>query len=1432
MSNPTFELLNDLLARRILVLDGSMGALLFSKNLQEADYRGTRFTSHPIDLKNATDILCLTQPELIASVHRDYLEAGADIVETDSFNANPISLAEFELGHLTREINIAAAEIARSEVDKYTRANPDKPRFVAGSIGPTKVQLSFNADKPGYRPVTFDAMQASYAEQVRGLLEGGVDLLLPETSFDTLNMKSCLSAIQQVFDEMQQSVPVMVSTTIFMGGRTLTGQTLEAFLAAVEHFPAFSVGMNCGIGPKQMREYVEILAKRVPAGTNICCYPNAGMPDGMGGFDSNPGEFTKTVREWAANGWLNIVGGCCGTTPEYIHNAAEAVKGLKPRERREGRDERQEPSRGAVFSGTDVFELRAAAPTLNAQPSTLNEAPRPFLMIGERTNVTGSRKFARLIKEKNYDEALKIAREQIEGGANMIDVNMDEGLLDSEHEMVHFLQLLSDDPDVNKVPVMVDSSKFSVIHAGLKCLAGKGVVNSISLKEGEEKFLEHARIVRSLGAGVVCMAFDETGQAVTADHKVSICKRAYQILTEKVGFAPSDIIFDCNILTVGTGMEEHSNYAVEFFEAVRRIKIECPGALTSGGVSNVSFSFRGNEVVREAMNAAFLYHAIQAGLDMGIVNSTQLEVYDEIDKELLVHIEDVLLNRHPDATEKLISFAEVIKSRASGKTQTAEEVQAWRKDTVEERLKHAMLKGIADFIEADTEEARQKYGRPLNVIQGPLMAGMSVVGELFGQGKMFLPQVVKSARVMKKAVAYLEPFMEAEKEALRVEVLALSNAGHQPSAISHQPASDPQPSTLIAQRSSRGKILIATVKGDVHDIGKNIVGVVLRCNSFEVIDLGVMVSCDKILETAIAEKVDIIGLSGLITPSLEEMQTVAKEMQRRGFTIPLLIGGATTSSKHTAVKIAPHYSHPVVHVVDASLSVPAVEKLLDPESKDAYMVQVRADQERDRASFARRSEQSLVPYSQALERRFQTDWATVDIPTPAFTGTRPIEADLNVLRTYIDWSPFFQTWELKGKYPQIFEDPVVGEEAKKLFAEAHTLLDRIIAEKLFTAKGVYGFWPANSVGDDIIVQVPRPRGDRFTPKSKGKRSGKGQGASAKGGEATPATRFRAYLATIKLGLTRDPLLVLNAVEAQNGAFTADEIAEIVKRKNVFPSTVAKSLGYLTEAKILEEVTSGQGASDKEETKRYRLVPPSRESGVESRESEAALSSEPSTLNAQPSTSPSTLNPQPSTALPFPQLRQQWERPGQKDFRSLADYIAPKECGRQDYLGAFAVTSGHGCDELAKVFEADHDEYNSILTKALADRLAEAFAEYIHAEARQAWGFGQTESLSSADLIEEKYRGIRPAYGYPACPDHTRKRQLFDLLGAETQTGITLTESYAMYPAASVSGLLFAHPAARYFSVDRITKDQVESYAARSGQTVAEVERWLMPNLGY
>jgi 5-methyltetrahydrofolate--homocysteine methyltransferase len=1168
--NTTHDQLRDLINRRILVIDGSMGALLFQKGLSEQDYRGERFRSHPVALKNATDVLCLTQPDVIAGIHRAYLEAGADIIETNTFGANVVTLREFGLAELTREINRAAAELARRDADAITRQNPDKPRFVAGSIGPTNVQLSLNADKPGTRPVKFDDQVASYAEQVRGLLDGGVDLLVPETSFDTLNMKACLFAIGNVLAERGIEVPVIVSGTIFEGGRTLTAQTVEAFYTSVEHFPMLAVGLNCSLGPKQMRPYLEALSS--VAAVPLICYPNAGLPDGMGGFDSNPREFTGYIRDFAEQGWVNIVGGCCGTTPEYIRLIADAVEGLPPR---------AVPHRAPVtaFSGLERYTLsveRSAlseettptpthgdSATLNAQPSTLNSQRSTFFMIGERTNVTGSRKFARLIKEENYDEALSIAREQVEGGANMLDVNMDEGLLDSERCMEKFLWLISDDGDI-PVPIMVDSSRFEVIEAGLKCIQGKGVVNSISLKEGEERFLQQARLIRRYGAAVVVMAFDEQGQAVEADRKVAICKRAYKLLTEQAGFPPQDIIFDPNILTVATGMEEHNNYAVEFFEAVRRIKQECPGAKTSGGVSNVSFSFRGNDVVREAMNACFLYHAINAGLDMGIVNAGQLEVYDEIEPTLRGLIEDVLLNRRPDATERLIEHADKLKA-ASGGRKSPDAANAWRSGSVEDRLKHALLKGITDFIEEDTEEARQKYGRPLDVIQGPLMDGMSVVGELFGAGKMFLPQVVKSARVMKRAVAYLEPFMEAERvqsRESRVESAEsrvqspVSSVERQAGAAATSDALNSQLSTLNTLNTqhstlnTRGTVVIATVKGDVHDIGKNIVGVVLRCNNFEVIDLGVMVPAEKILETAINHKADIIGLSGLITPSLDEMVHVAKEMQRQGFTVPLLIGGATTSAKHTAVKIAPQYEHPVVHVKDASLSVPAVEKLLDPDRKAGYVESVRADQQRDREAFGQRQERKLVPYAEALARRFTTDWETVDIPTPSFLGVRTIDdMDLAVLRRYIDWSPFFMTWQLIGKFPRIFEDPVIGEEARKLYDDANKLLDRIIAEKLLTAKGVYGFWPANSSGDDIIIEP--------------------------------------------------------------------EISD--------------------------------------------------------------LKSQISTLNAQRS----TLNAQHSTLdfqLSLPMLRQQWERKGQKDFRSLADYIAPVDSRRTDYLGAFAVTAGHGCDD--------------------------------------------------------------------------------------------------------------------------------------------------------
>lgn len=1222
MTSSTQDTLRNLLEDRILLLDGAMGSLIMGQGPTEADYRGDLFKNHAVDLKNANDVLCLTQPQIIENIHRQYLEAGSDIIETDTFNANVISMEEFELAEHTYAINKAAAEIAKRATEAFS--TPDKPRFVAGSIGPTKVQLSLNPDEPGVRPVDFDDMVASYTEQVRGLIDGGVDLLLPETSFDTLNMKACLFAIATYFEQHNVEVPVMVSGTIFDGGRSLTAQSIEAFYTSLSHFPMLSIGLNCALGPKQMRPYVESLSQL--ADCHISCYPNAGMPDGMGGFDSSPAEVAANIRDFAENGWVNIVGGCCGTTPEYIHQIDEAVKGLKPRKIP------QTPG-NSTYSGLNRLEIR---------PETT------FVMVGERTNVTGSRKFARLIKEENYDEALSIARSQVEGGANIVDVNMDEGLLDSEACMQKFLYLLSDndEPDVS-VPIMVDSSKWSVIEAGLKCLQGKGIVNSISLKEGEEQFLSQAKTIRKYGAAVVVMAFDEEGQAVDCENKVAICKRAYKLLTEQAGFPPEDIIFDPNILTVGTGLEEHANYAVEFIEAIRRIKAECPGAKTSGGVSNISFSFRGNNVVREAINAAFLYHAIEAGLDMGIVNAGQLEVYDEIDKELLKYVEDVLLNRRPDATERLVDYSEKVKDQGkeAGETKVAE----WRNGTVEERLAHAILKGITDYIDEDTEEARLKYGRPLNVIQGPLMDGMAVVGELFGAGKMFLPQVVKSARVMKKSVAWLTPFMEAEKA-----------------------ESD--------DSTSRGTIVLATVKGDVHDIGKNIVAVVLRCNNFDVIDLGVMIPADQILQTAKDEKADLIGLSGLITPSLDEMVHCARELKRQGFDLPLLIGGATTSAKHTAVKIAQQYDQPVVHVGDASLSVPVVENLLDPEKKAAFVEKNLAEQERDRASFADRQQKTLTPYADALDRRFSTDWSTVDIPTPSFVGLQTIDdQSLEELVDYIDWSPFFQTWELRGKYPAILNDDVVGEEATRLFNDAQKLLDEIVRNKLLKAKGVFGFWKANSDGDDIIV------------------------------------------------------------------WKGDSQEELCR---------------------------------------------------------------------------------------FPALRQQWERQGQKDFRSLADFIAPVDSGKTDYIGAFAVTTGIGCDELVAKFDAEHDDYLSIMAKALADRLAEAFAERLHKIARDEWGYGKTEGLSNNDLIKEKYRGIRPAFGYPACPDHTEKKTLFELLDATNQTGISLTESFAMFPAASVSGLYFAHPESRYFSVDRITRDQVDNYAARKGTSVEDVERWLAPNLGY
>lgn len=1223
----TRQLLESLLAERILVLDGAMGTMVHALGFGEAEFRGKQFASHTHDLKNFIDVLVLTQPDAIENIHRQYLQAGSDIIETNTFGATSVGMADFGLQAYVRELNVAAAQIARRAADEITSLTPDRPRFVAGSIGPTNKQLSIagNVNDPGHRDVTFDDMVATYYEQVSALIDGGVDLLLAETAFDTLVLKACLFAIEQYFEDHGVRLPVMASFTVFEGGRTLSAQTVEACWNSISHADLLSVGINCALGPEKLRPYIEELSAIAPI--YVSCYPNAGLPNAFGGFDETPEMMAGTLGEFAASGWLNIVGGCCGSTPAHIRAIAQAVSDKAPRVR-------ARPEALSRFSGLEPLTIR---PDSN------------FLMIGERTNVTGSKKFARLILNGQFEDAVAVARGQVESGANILDVNMDEAMLDGEAAMTTFLNLIAAEPEVSRVPVMIDSSKWSVIEAGLKCVQGKAVVNSISLKEGEEQFLRQARLARRYGAAVVVMAFDEEGQATDIERRVAIAERAYRLLTTEVGMPPEDIIFDPNILTVATGIEEHNPYAVNFFEATRLIKQRLPRMKVSGGVSNVSFSFRGNDVVREAMHAAFLYHAIAAGMDMGIVNAGQLAVYEEIEPKLLELVEDVLLNRRPDATERLVTYAETVKQQASGPDTAA---LAWRAGTVEERLSHALVKGIVDYIDEDVEEARQKYDRCLSIIEGPLMAGMQIVGDLFGEGKMFLPQVVKSARVMKKAVAYLLPYMEREKA-------QLGNG----------------------QVKTRGKILMATVKGDVHDIGKNIVGVVLGCNNYQVIDLGVMVPAEKILDIARAEAVDLIGLSGLITPSLDEMVHVAREMQRSGFTTPLLIGGATTSAKHTAVKIAPAYSHPTVHVLDASRSVSVVDQLINPEQRPRFDADNRATQRQLVESYQKRQEIKLVPYAEALARRFQTDWDAVRIDTPEFTGLRVLaDYPLDELVRFIDWSPFFQAWELKGKYPKIFDDPRVGGEARRLFDDAQKLLERIIDKRLLQASGVYGFWPAASVEDDIIVFANETR-------------------------AKELTRFH-------------------------------------------------------------------------------------------------------------------------------MLRQQWERKGQTAFYSLADFIAPRASSRKDYLGAFAVTAGHGVEQLVAEYEKSHDDYHAILVKALADRLAEALAEALHQRVREEWGYGREENLSNEDLIAEKYRGIRPAPGYPACPDHTEKPALFALLDAEKNAGIHLTENFAMLPAASVSGWYFAHPQARYFAVDRVTRDQVQDYARRKGMPMAQVERWLSPNLGY
>ena len=1212
--------LEDLLARRIAILDGAMGTLLQQYRLTEADYRGTRFVDHGSDLKGNHDILALTRPDVLRSAHDAYLAAGADIIETNTFASTSIAQSDYKLERYAYEISFESARIARAAADAFS--TPEKPRFVAGAIGPTNRTLSLSpkVDDPGFRAVAFDEVRASYAEQARALIDGGVDAILAETVFDTLNLKAAILAIHDAFAATGKTLPIMLSVTVTdKSGRTLSGQTIEAFWVSVAHAKPISVGLNCALGAHEMRPYVADLARI--ADVNISCYPNAGLPNAFGEYDEMPPDTAAALGEFARSGLVNVVGGCCGTTPDHIRAIAAAMEGVEPR-RIPVVDHHI-----ARFSGLEPLTIDASS---------------NFIMIGERTNVTGSKRFANLIKSGDFGTALEVALDQVRGGANLIDVNMDEGMLDSEAAMERFLKLVASEPEISRVPIMIDSSKWSVIEAGLRCVQGKAVVNSISLKEGEGDFLAKAAVVRSYGAAVVVMAFDEQGQADTSARKVEICERAYRLLTERAGFAPGDIVFDPNVLAVATGLEEHNNYGVDFIEALGEIKRRCPGARTSGGISNMSFAFRGNDRVREAMHSVFLYHAIKAGLDMGIVNAGQLVVYEDIAPELLEHVEDVILNRRPDATERLVTLAETI--RGAGMKKVID--TSWRDKPVRDRLVHALVHGVVDYIEADTEEARAGLPRPLDVIEGPLMDGMKVVGDLFGAGKMFLPQVVKSARAMKRAVAYLEPFMAASKAA---------------GASSH-----------------RGRVLLATVKGDVHDIGKNIVGVVLGCNNYDVLDLGVMVPPQKILDTAKAQGCDIIGLSGLITPSLDEMVHLAKEMQRQGVTLPLLIGGATTSRQHTAVKIAPAYHGLTVHVQDASRVTDVVGRLLDADRRAELDQHNREEQGRLREIHANKNSRPLVPIGQARRGAMPITWKIDDVPTPAFVGRRVVDVPLAKLVPYIDWTFFFTAWELRGRYPAILEHPKYGPAARELFEHGKALLDRIVADGSLRARGVYGFWPANSDGDDIVL---------FTDASRSQ--------------------------------------------------------ELVR---------------------------------------------------------------------------------------FSTLRQQQHRASDEAYLALADFIAPRRTELPDHIGAFAVTAGLGAQELSRAFEVALDDYNAIIVKALADRLAEAFAEMLHQQARRDWGY-ESEHLDNESLIDEQYRGIRPAFGYPACPDHTEKRKLFALLDAE-EIGMSLTESFAMYPAASVSGIYLAHPQSRYFTVGRIGPDQVEDYAKRKGVSVAEIERWLAPNLGY
>lgn len=1205
---------------RILVLDGAMGTMIQRYKLGEADYRGDLFADHTMDLKGNNDLLSITRPDIIRDIHTAYLEAGADIIETNTFNGTRISQSDYGLEHYAYEINKKSAEIAVEAALAFTLKNPEKPRFVAGSIGPTNKTASLSPDvnNPGFRAVHFDELVENYREQVAGLLDGGVHILLVETVFDTLNCKAALFAIAQVKKERNLNTPVMVSGTITdASGRTLSGQTAEAFYISIRHADVFSVGLNCALGAKELRPHLVSLSQI--ADCYISAYPNAGLPNDMGGYDQSPEIMRDYIREFVSSGLVNIVGGCCGTTPDHIARMAEAVEGMKPRPK-------PEKNTLTMFSGLEPLIMR----------ENIN-----FINIGERTNVTGSRQFARLIQAGDYTKALEVAAQQVENGAQIIDVNMDEGLLDSEKAMQTFLHLAMSEPDIARVPVMIDSSKFSVIEAGLKCVQGKCIVNSISLKEGEAEFRRQATLVRQYGAAAVVMAFDEEGQADTVERKVEICQRAFRILTEELGFPAEDIIFDPNIFAVATGIPEHDHYALYYIEATRRIKESCPGAKISGGVSNISFSFRGNEKVREAMHAAFLYHAIQAGMDMGIVNAGMIEVYEEIDKELLVLVEDVLFCRHEKATERLTAYAE--SSGSAGKT--IQKNEEWRDEPVEKRLAHALVKGITDYIEEDTEEARQKYPSPLHVIEGPLMDGMNIVGDLFGSGKMFLPQVVKSARVMKRSVAYLTPYIDAEKEKAGVK--------------------------------AKGKILLATVKGDVHDIGKNIVGVVLACNNYEIIDLGVMVPGSIILEKAVELGVDVIGLSGLITPSLDEMVNVAEEMKRRKMVLPLLIGGATTSKTHTALKIAPAYDGPVIHVLDASRSVGVVSQLLG-EEKDIFIADVKKGYEEIRVQREKNvAQKDYVTLAEARELKYSIDWSQYKPTKPNFIGVMELKnIDIGEVIPYIDWTPFFSSWQLKGKFPDIFNDSYVGEEARSLYDHAIEMLALIQKEKRLTLNAVFGLFPANAVGDDVQI-------------------------------------------TLEDGHSRD--------------------------------------------------------------------------------------------------------------IHF--LRQQRKKSAGLSYHCLSDFVCPIDKGKEDYMGFFAVTAGLGIEPWVRQYEEQHDDYSAIMMKALADRLAEALAEYLHEKIRkQYWGYANHENLDNQQLIDEMYAGIRPAPGYPACPDHTEKDTIWEILNTEKRIGIHLTESRAMYPAASVSGYYFAHPEAKYFGLGNISEDQAVDYAARKNMPLADIKRWLASHL--